>query len=67
MGHLKIRQKRQSNVHSNGPNNRGLSGPEIGEPEHNKDLLTLLHEGDIIYKPTCKANVTKVHTRRGTT
>jgi hypothetical protein len=46
---------------SNGPYNGGLSHPEIGESEQNTDLLTLKHESGIIYNPTCKANVTKLH------
>lgn len=45
---------------SNGSHNRGLPHPEVGEPEHNKDLFTLKHEGGILYNATCKANVTKL-------
>jgi len=45
---------------SNGPHNRALSHPEAGETEHNTHLFTLRQEGGILYKLTCKANVTKL-------
>jgi hypothetical protein len=50
---------------SNGPHNRALSHPEVGEPEHSTDLFALRHEGGIPYNPTCKTKCYKTASRRG--